>query len=224
MVNSGKVSCTRRREAVEKYIASAHSSTPGKEPPKRKSGRPKKSHGFQKKRIQKASLSPSNLTPPRSSVKRSTRSNSRPPSTRKKSPPSLYPAEPAPATKVGSFPVWHKKRNGLENAIKTLTTSNTLYRKIWYSSLAEIQQMNSKLVRPGFEEKDDGPIITDDSLEDLSNEEISSFVKKCFRSSDPHNSQMRSILADVGLACNGRRLLDSGLRAYREQRFHEQTR
>ena len=184
MVNSGKVSCTLRREAVKKLNASANNSTPGKEPPKRKSGRPKKSHGFQKKRIKKASLSPSNHTPPRSSVKRSTRSNSRPPSTRKKSPPSLYPAEPAPSTRVGYISVWNKKRKGLENAVKTLTVSNVHYRKMWYSALAEIEEMNSKLLRPGFEERVDGP-ITDDS-DALSNDEISSFVKKCIGSSDPH--------------------------------------
>ena len=56
-----------------------------------------------------------------------------------------------------------------------------------YSSYAETEKMNSELLRPGFEERVDGP-ITDDFLDDLSNEEMSSFVKKFLGSSDPQDS------------------------------------
>ena len=208
MVNSGKVSCTRRRKAVKECIARAeYIAQHFKDPPQNKRGRPKRTRGFQKKTKQKvASSSPSVVTPPRClTQQRRTRSNSRPASTRKKSPPSQYTAEPAPRTKVRSYiSEWHKKKEALQNNLKILKESNTSYRQMLYSSYAEIEKMNSELLRPGFEERVDGP-ITDDFLDDLSHEEMSSFLKKFLGSSDPRDSQIRSILADIGLACTGRR-------------------
>ncbi len=170
MVNLGKVSCTCRQKAVKEYIARAeYIAQHGKEPPRNnKGGRPKRTRGFQKKTKEKAaSPPPSALMPPRFQ-QRHTCSNSRPASLHKKSLPSEYTAKPDPATRKGPTSEWCKKRKFLQNAIKTLKVSNKNYQKMWYSSLAEIQKMNSELLRTGFVDRIDGP-ITEDFSDDLSN-------------------------------------------------------
>ena len=132
MVNLGKVSCTRQRKAVKEYIARAeYIAQHGKEPPRNnKGGFPKRTHRFQKKTKEKAaSPSPSALAPPRFQHQR-TRSSSRPASLHKKSPPSEYTAEPAPATRKGPTSEWCKKRKFLQNAINMLKVSNKNYQKM----------------------------------------------------------------------------------------------
>ena len=214
MYKSGLTSCNRQRKYDKNADVTPSDGTP---PAPKKAGRPKKrAIGFAKTK-KKTVDQPANVESPHTPLptkkkktnpppRRSTRATGRTLSSREKSPPQFFIAQPATPTKPLPVNNWASQKRVLNNRIATLKASSRIHRNLWMQSLAENARLNKTLLEC------DIPIDRAewDSVPQLpslpTSESISGFVKTALKSGDSHDinpGDLVRVFKALGLDRNG---------------------